>query len=230
MKEPTITEEIQKWNTSPALRSVYQRWFNLIGRPEGKVLEIGCGLGHYAEYLNSPVGFRQGEPETPEVDYTGIDISKERIERCKGLFKGDFQVADAQDLPFLKETFDHVVCMNTIHHGNTEKMVNEMLRVLKVGGTITILEPYKSFSKKMFCKFFKHHENVEMNLTPNQLKPLLKDIEITTIKRMDMFAYQISGGFSKMGTSFGYKILQKLDNKFIIKPLCWFFMIKGVKK
>jgi SAM-dependent methyltransferase len=72
---------------------------NLHGK---RVLDVGCGFGDFLAWLNA-----QGI----EPDYTGIDLVRPAIERCRTRFKGTnarFFVGDA--LTFVKgEPYDYVV-------------------------------------------------------------------------------------------------------------------------
>ena len=74
-----------------------------LGDLHGKrVLDVGCGLGDFLAWLHA----RGIEPE-----YTGIDVVRPSIERCRARFKGTdarFLIGDA--LTFVKgEPYDYVV-------------------------------------------------------------------------------------------------------------------------
>lgn len=74
-----------------------------LGDLHGKrVLDVGCGFGDFLAWLHA----RGIEP-----DYTGIDIVRPSIERCRARFKGSnarFLIGDA--LTFVKgEPYDYVV-------------------------------------------------------------------------------------------------------------------------
>jgi ubiquinone/menaquinone biosynthesis C-methylase UbiE len=100
-----------------------------------KVLEIGCGIAtdgaEFAKHGASYVG----------VDLTpqSIALSRERFE-ILGI-PGEFHVANAEErLPFDDDTFDHVYSFGVIHHSpRTEAIVDEIYRVLKPGGTFTVM-------------------------------------------------------------------------------------------
>ena len=66
------------------------------------------------------------------------------VDIYSGSFPDDmFSIQASNDfLPFLSDTFDYVVCDNSLHHGNLDGTVAEVFRVLKVGGTfVSVCEP-----------------------------------------------------------------------------------------
>ena len=97
----------------------------------GKVLDVACGTGDMVVELQ-----KHG------CNVTGVDLSEEMmaIARQKAP-EATYMLADAEQLPFSDGTFDAVTCAfgvrNFVH---LEQGLGEMLRVLKPGGTIVILE------------------------------------------------------------------------------------------
>lgn len=105
-----------------------------------EVLEIGCGIAtdglEFAKH---------------GANYTGVDLTPKSIELAQERFRlfgveGRLKVANAEEgLPFNDATFDHVYSFGVIHHSpKTEKIVQEMHRVLKKGGTFTVMLYNKS--------------------------------------------------------------------------------------
>ena len=98
---------------------------------QGKVLDVACGTGDMVLLLAE-----RG------AAVTGVDISEEMLAIASLKVKGErLMVADAEHLPFEDNSFDAVTCAfgvrNFVH---LEKGLNEMLRVLKPGGMMVILE------------------------------------------------------------------------------------------
>lgn len=98
------------------------------------VLEIGCGMGSDAIQFG-----RAG------ARYTGVDLTPAGIETTRERFalegiEGRFVVSNAERLPFDDASFDHVYSFGVIHHSpDTEAIVREMARVLRPGGTATVM-------------------------------------------------------------------------------------------
>jgi len=97
------------------------------------VLDVACGTGDMCLEL-----LKQGH------SVTGVDLSEEMlaIAKVKGeRLKVQVEKADAESLPFEDATFDSVTCAfgvrNFVH---LEQGLHEMLRVLKPGGRMVILE------------------------------------------------------------------------------------------
>ncbi len=98
-----------------------------------RALDVACGTGDMALEL-----LKQG------ADVTGVDLSEEMMAVAKRKTAGwqpAYQVADAEHLPFDDASFDAVTCAfgvrNFVH---LEQGLGEMVRVLKPGGRMAILE------------------------------------------------------------------------------------------
>lgn len=97
-----------------------------------KILDLGCGNGRLIELIDNY-----------QVDYLGVDYSKELIKEARKKHPNySFKIADAVNLPFNKNDFDLIFSIAVIHHIPTKtlriKMVREINRVLKPGGKIII--------------------------------------------------------------------------------------------
>jgi ubiquinone/menaquinone biosynthesis C-methylase UbiE len=99
------------------------------------VLEIGCGIG------TDGVEFAKRGAR-----YIGMDLTPNSIRLARERFAlfnvaGQFEVANAEErIPFPDDTFDHIYSFGAIHHSpRTEAIVDEMYRVLRPGGTFTVM-------------------------------------------------------------------------------------------
>jgi SAM-dependent methyltransferase len=106
--------------------------------PPGTVLEAGCGTGAQTIIL---------APKNPDCRFVSIDTSTESLALAESRINGlgirnvEFQVADVFDLPFAGDSFDHIfVCFLLEHLSEPVAALNSMKRVLKPGGTITVIE------------------------------------------------------------------------------------------
>jgi ubiquinone/menaquinone biosynthesis C-methylase UbiE len=103
-----------------------------------RVLEAGCGVAAQTVTLaqNSPAAL-----------ITSVDISEVSIAEAKrkaaeaGLANVQFRQADIFDLPFAAGSFDHVfICFVLEHLASPGEALCALKRVLKKGGTITVIE------------------------------------------------------------------------------------------
>jgi len=93
------------------------------------ILDVGCGSGHDALHFNN-LGAR----------VSGIDVSARSIEAARANVNGTFLVADMHALPFADNTFDVVTSWYALQAAtDTERVLSEMVRVAKPGGTIVYL-------------------------------------------------------------------------------------------
>jgi len=103
-----------------------------------RVLEAGCGVGAQTVILarNSPGAY-----------FTSVDVSEKSV-RCAGrlikknrIANVELKQADILDLPFADGSFDHIfVCFVLEHLRAPGKGLRNLLRVLKKGGSITVIE------------------------------------------------------------------------------------------
>lgn len=103
-----------------------------------RVLEAGCGVGAQTVALAR---------RSPKALITSIDISETSIAVARkavaanGLTNVEFRQADIFNLPFPVDSFDHVfVCFVLEHLARPVKALQELRKVLKPGGTITLIE------------------------------------------------------------------------------------------
>jgi ubiquinone/menaquinone biosynthesis C-methylase UbiE len=99
------------------------------------VLEIGCGVG------TDGIEFARNG-----ANYVGVDLTPNSVELTRERFltfgvPGRFEVANAEEgLPLPDASVDHVYSFGVIHHSPTpEKIVGEIYRVLRKGGTFTVM-------------------------------------------------------------------------------------------
>ena len=106
--------------------------------PGSIILEVACGVGAQTVTLAR---------RSPEATIVAMDISEDslaaardrvRSSRCRNVM---FQQADVYAMPFAADAFDHVfVCFVLEHLSRPREALAHLGRVLKPGGTITVIE------------------------------------------------------------------------------------------
>ena len=107
--------------------------------PEGHtVLEAGCGVGAQTITLAR---------NSPKALITSIDVSEISVAAARqavqaaGLRNVTLRQADIFDLPFAPASFDHIfVCFVLEHLVQPVEALKALKGILKVGGTITVIE------------------------------------------------------------------------------------------
>ena len=105
-----------------------------------RVLDIATGPGYIAE------AFARAAREVVGVDLTAamVSIGAERT-RERGISNVSFRIGDVESLPFEREEFDVVVSRLALHHMlHPAKVVREMTRVCRPGGTVLVEDIYGS--------------------------------------------------------------------------------------
>ncbi len=181
MTQTDITEVKDFWNANPCQSDLSEaedrrRYFeeisnNRYGKREWHVpkvagftdyrgkemIEIGCSIA------TDGLEFAKNG-----AIYTGVDLTPNAIEMARERFKlfnveGRFDVANAEEkIPFPDASFDHAYSFGVIHHSPVpERIVREIHRVLRPGGTCTVMLYNRSsinyYVEIMFLrKLFRH--------------------------------------------------------------------------
>ncbi|MDO9515050.1 MAG: methyltransferase domain-containing protein [Syntrophales bacterium] len=102
------------------------------------VLEAGCGVGAQTITLAR---------NSPDAHITSVDISEPSLAEARGKIEGagftnvTFRQGDIFNLPFEPESFDHIfICFVLEHLARPGEALNCLKNLLKVGGTITVIE------------------------------------------------------------------------------------------
>ena len=112
------------------------------GRPDLKILDLGCGAGVSAFAVAERFG---------EAEVVGIDIAEKMIERARfhhqssfpHLHNVRFEQADAAALPFGAQTFDVAIGHSFLYLvSQPGPVLREANRVLKRGGQLILMEPH----------------------------------------------------------------------------------------
>ncbi|WP_100011018.1 class I SAM-dependent methyltransferase [Lentibacillus sediminis] len=125
------------------------QWLN--PQQDMKILDIATGGGHVAKQL---------APFVKQV--IASDLTKEMLahtsQHLLAYSNIEYVLGDAEDLPFLDETFDVVTCRIAAHHfPNPSLFLQEANRVLKAGGSFLLIDNVAA-------------ENTELNYFINTLE------------------------------------------------------------
>ncbi|MCC5931907.1 MAG: class I SAM-dependent methyltransferase [Cyclobacteriaceae bacterium] len=156
--------------------------------PEMKILDAGCGEGRNLFYF-----IRNG------FSVNGIDSNASAIQMLQftarslnpNYIPSDFKVGKLEEMPWPDQTFDAIICSAVLHFAENEvhffKMTDELVRVLKPGGTLFIrmasdigfeIKPEKADD-------FRHHlpdGSVRFLLTRNLLSNCLQRYALSFIE------------------------------------------------
>lgn len=129
-----VADSYDQWYETP-LGPMYDRLEKkaiaryLSGKREGrKLLEIGCGTGHWSRFFSEYA-----------FEVTGVDVSERMIDiaKSKHISKASFQLADAHSLPYSDETFDITAAVTTLEFvRDAESVVREMVRCTRKPGRV----------------------------------------------------------------------------------------------
>ncbi len=114
-------------------------------RPEGVVLECGCGTGLATRYLLESEGV---------TSLHAVDFSEGMLEEVRRKFPRyelDTTQADLRDLPYPDKTFDCVLSANVLQHLAPEDQTlaaAEIMRVLRPGGRFSVSVHHYSTDKQ----------------------------------------------------------------------------------
>jgi SAM-dependent methyltransferase len=119
--------------------------FDRLGlRPGERVLDLGCGAGRHAFEM-----YRRG------ADVIAFDQDADELGRVRDLFvamaqagevplgaEADVKEGDALSLPFADGEFDRIVAAEILEHVPEDiRVIDELVRVLRPGGTIALTVP-----------------------------------------------------------------------------------------
>jgi SAM-dependent methyltransferase len=116
--------------------------------PGLRVLEVGCGSGHFVQVLG-----RLG------AQVLGLDISLGMLQQARGRSGNALLVrASAERLPCASGCFDRVCAINAMHHFDDKRaFLREVARVLPEGGTLFSvgLDPHQGLDRWFVYDYFR---------------------------------------------------------------------------
>jgi ubiquinone/menaquinone biosynthesis C-methylase UbiE len=140
----------------------------------GTVVEIGCGVGATARYL-------QGQYER----YIGIDYSEAMIDAARafnaGLPNVSFIAANVKQMPLETASADTMLMIGALHHmTELDEVIAELGRVAKPGATFVTLEPQRGNPliqalRWLRAKLDPHFSEDQHYFTRAEIRSLLED-------------------------------------------------------
>lgn len=137
----------------------FVRHFARIAGRRAKVLDIGCGEGLFAELVTS----------IADVDYYGLDISKEAVRRAelKTVRSAEFIVGNAQEFE-TDERFDVIVSAGAIHHfHDAVALLKHHSRFLKPEGVFVISLWRYGYNGMIWQRIEKDFEVIDSSVVSN---------------------------------------------------------------
>ncbi len=139
-----IARKYGRFNAASSF-GLYRHWLNAVVdaanlTPESSLLDLAGGTGDvsYAAARRTPPAHIQLTDFVPEM----LEVARERARQGAGRnVPIDFEVVDAQDIPYDDDSFDSVTMAYGIRNiPDREQALAEVYRVLKPGGTFACLE------------------------------------------------------------------------------------------
>ena len=201
-----------------------------------QVLEAGCGVGAQTQILAR---------RSPEAIFTSVDTSADAVQKAResiaqeGLANVTFRQADIFDLPFGRESFDHVfVCFLLEHLPDPVKALRCLENVLKPRGTMTVIEgdhgsaffhPDSEEARKAIGCLVEIQRKMGGNaLIGRELFPLMHDAGFSSVQVSPRFVYadgnrpDLAEGFTKNTfTAMVEGVAEKVRELDLMDPTSW---------
>lgn len=140
-----IDKQVDDWENKINSGMSLTRFFSdRVGDIKDKnILDVGFGSGGIAIAFNQAGAISYGVDINPELKV----IAEKNV--LKNNAKADLKIYDGVNLPFSDNFFDYIVSFSVLEHvENPEKLLNDMLRVLKPNGRILLTLPNKYYPKE----------------------------------------------------------------------------------
>ncbi len=165
------------------------------------VLELACGTGRVTAHLVKLIA-EDGKLVATDLNGDMIEVAKQNVDS----YKVEWLVADAQELPFEAESFDHIICQyGVMFFPDKQKAFKEAFRVLQHGGIYLFntwddmeFNPRTSIIRKIMEEMFATEAPEFLKKGPysffdkEEIKKLMeaagfKNIEIETVKKTSAY-------------------------------------------
>lgn len=195
-----------------------------------RVLDVGCGVG------NDLSRFCRGGSEVVGVDLAphSIELAENNFEQ-RGL-KGDFYVMNGEQMTFPDDSFDVVYCHTVLHFTpRPKKMISEIVRVLKPGGTAILMTVNRRswlnvLHKTLNVKIDHLDSPVFFKYTAVEFESMLTELEnVRVIPERFPVATKVHGGFKAKAFNSVFVGLYNVLPKFLTRRTGHHLMAFGTK-
>lgn len=137
---------------------IYEKILKHVELTNKQILEIGCGTGRISSFLSKKTKL-----------LVAIDPDENAITKAKKCVPGvDFIVGSGELLNFPSCFFDLVIFTLSLHHQDSQKAINEAVRVVKTEGIILVIEPVAEGEIEIIFSFI-HNENKDKDSAQNAI-------------------------------------------------------------
>ncbi len=190
------------------------------------VLEIGTGTGIHAYWFL--------EKLQKKVKLIGVDISENMLKEAESRLASYIKKklvklirADALSLPLRDNSFGLVFCSGTLHHiDKPHKAIQEMVRVLRPGGSLVIIEPNSLSPVNILSVLIEPMERNILKMRKNNFftwtNELLEQIEVENFNYTPSFPESLSKFYDKVD-----EVLHALP---LVRNLSIMLCLSGKKK
>jgi SAM-dependent methyltransferase len=112
---------ILEYSGPQAQRRLFDRATTLFP-PQGRILDLGCGLGHLLAYLD--------ENGLPYEDYLGIDVSERMVEKAKDRLGERFEPRDILKRPLDPRSFDTGYLLSVLGYPIGKDPMKTMMEII----------------------------------------------------------------------------------------------------
>jgi ubiquinone/menaquinone biosynthesis C-methylase UbiE len=184
-------------------------------KPDWSVLDIATGTGHTAFALAPHIKSVIGIDLTPEMV-----AEARRLQSQQAITNTSFCFADVHCLPFDNTVFHLITCRRAAHHfSNISQALQEMKRVLRVGGKLVIDDrsvPQNNFVDACMNELDRYHDESHVRqYRPSEWQQMLEElgfvVEITEpyIKHRPLTS--LTDGVSPENVQKIHAVLDQLD-------------------
>lgn len=184
-------EQYDSWDTEGKLDAEFEGIRELLNIKKGeKVLDVATGTGIYLILAAKRGAICYGVDITPNI----LEVAKKKVKSLKLKNVKELKIADADNLPYDRNSFDWITCIGMLEYypiEHAQKILIEFKRILKENGKILIDFPditnpeaqaFKSKSEAVNTKVYLYNfgeiDKILKGLGLRIVKKQIKRIEI----------------------------------------------------